>query len=173
MYYRIIDKDIKVALSIPKFANELYILTDKNRKFLKKWLPWLDSTKNTLDTKNFINEQLEKFAKEKALHQCIFYKEKLVGVLGFNKIENGIGSIGYWLDEEYNKLGIMTKCVDDLIKIGFEDLKLQKIEIHCATKNIKSQAIAKKLKLKKEKIIKNAENLYGTYVDHIVFSITK
>lgn len=173
MHYRIIDENTKVYLSVPKFADELFSLTDKNRDFLKNWLPWLNSTKTKEDTEKFITLQLEKFSKAEAMHQCIFYKEKLVGVLGFNSIEDGIGVIGYWLDIEYNGLGIMTKCIKDLISIGFEYFNLEKIEIRCAIHNTKSQAIPKRLGFKEEKYLIDAEKLNGIYYNQIIYSITK
>lgn len=174
MYYRIIDQDIKIFLSIPKFADELFSLTNKNRNFLRKWLPWLDSIKTKEDTKKFIILQLEKFAKGEALHQSIFYKENIVGVLGFNSIENGVGVIGYWLDKEHEDLGIMTKCVKELIKLGFEYLELKKVEIHCATHNKKSQAIPKRLGFKEEKNLKkDAEKLNGVYYDQLIYSLKR
>ena len=41
MFFRQIDKDIALSLSIPQYAEELFELTDRNREFLQQWLPWL------------------------------------------------------------------------------------------------------------------------------------
>jgi hypothetical protein len=58
MYYRIIDENIKVCLSVPVYSVELFNLTNRNRRYLKKWLPWLDSIMSPEDTKEFIELQL-------------------------------------------------------------------------------------------------------------------
>jgi len=173
MNYRIIDENIKVHLSIQQYSEELFLLTDKNRDFLEEWLPWLGYTKTLQDTKSFIDLQLRRYAKNEALHQCIFYNNELAGVIGFNGIKNGLGIVVYWLAEEYNGLGIMSKCVKELLQIGFEELNLEKIEIYCATHNLKSQAIPKRLGFKEETVIKNAEKLNGKYYDQILFSINQ
>ncbi|MGF1589540.1 MAG: hypothetical protein ACFCU7_09875 [Pleurocapsa sp.] len=58
MFFRQIDNNIKLSLSIPQYAEELFELTDKNRGFLQRWLPWLDEIKQPLDTEKFLETQL-------------------------------------------------------------------------------------------------------------------
>ncbi|MCM8532738.1 MAG: GNAT family N-acetyltransferase [Lentisphaeraceae bacterium] len=172
MFYRVINERTKVSLSIPQYSQELFELTDKNRDFLKQWLPWLDHVTSVLDTKNFILTQLENFKESKALHLTIFHDGKIAGVLGFNTIDNSnkIGYIGYWLAEEYNGKGIMTACVKDLIEIGKDFYQLQKIDIRCATKNHKSKAIPEKLGFELEACLKKAEKVSENWFDHHVYA---
>ncbi len=175
MYYRIIDENIKVCLSVPAFAEKLFNQTNKNRLYLKEWLPWLDTIMKPEDTKAFIELQLQRFSKQEAIHQTIFFKGEIAGVLGFNKIDgiNGIGHIGYWLGKEFTGNGIMTKCVEDLIDLGLSELNLQRIEIRCAVGNIKSRAIPERLGFKKEGVIQRAEKVYNTYNDHVIYGLIK
>jgi ribosomal-protein-serine acetyltransferase len=175
MYYRIIDKNIKVCLSVPVYSVELFKLTNKNRQYLKKWLPWLDSIIRPEDTKEFIELQLRRFSKQEAIHQTIFYKTKIAGVLGFNYIDknNYIGHLGYWLGEDFTGKGIMTKCVQDLINLAFNDLKLQRIDIRCAVDNKKSRAIPERLGFKNEGIIRRAEKVNNKYNDHVIYGLIK
>lgn len=175
MFFREIDTDIKVSLSIPQYADGLFSLTEKNRKYLKQWLPWLDNVQKPSDTKDFIQLQLLRFYKSEALHETIFYKNKIAGALGYNQIDqaNGIGYIGYWLGEEYNGKGIMTLAVKDLIKLGLEYLSVQKIEIRCAVENSKSRAIPERLGFRNEAVIRKAEKVYEKYLDHVVYGLLK
>ena len=175
MFYRIISQDIKICLTIPQFADEIFNLIDSNRSFLKNWLPWLDSTKSSLDTKAFIEAQLLNFAKGEALHVTAFYQDKIAGVLGFNNIDktNRVGHIGYWLGENFNGKGIMTKCVSELITIGKDYFGLNRFEMRCAVENKKSRAIPERLGFVNEGIIRQAENVYGKYLDHVVYGLIK
>lgn len=61
MFFREIDRDLKLSLSILQYAEELFELTHKNRDFLKQWLPWLDNVQAISDTKEFIESQLLRF----------------------------------------------------------------------------------------------------------------
>jgi len=175
MFCRIIDDDIKICLSVPQFADELFELTDRNREYLKTWLPWLDSVEYPDDTRKFIILQLERFSKGEAVHQTIFFRDKVAGVIAFNKIDqiNSIGHIGYWLSEEFTGRGIMLKSVGDLINQGFIYWQLKRIEIRCAVENIKSRAIAQRSGFQQEGIIRRAEKVYEKYYDHVVYGLLK
>lgn len=173
MFFRYLDNEIKLSLSILQYAEELFELTDKNRDFLKKWLPWLDAVTSPSDTREFIEAQLLCFQRGEALHVTIFYRDKIAGVLGYNLIDqaNAIGYIGYWLAQEYNGKGIMTGSVKDLMKLGFNYYALNRIEIRCALDNHKSRAIPERLGFRQEGIIRSAEKVYGKYLDHVVYGL--
>ncbi len=75
MFFRYLNNEVKLSLSIPQYAEELFELTDRNRGFLKQWLPWLDSVTKPSNTKEFIESQLLCFQQGKALHATIFYRD--------------------------------------------------------------------------------------------------
>ena len=81
MFFRQIDSNIKLSLSIPQYAADLFQLIQKNKDFLKQWLPWLDGVQEVFDTGEFIELQLHKFQQGEALHITIFYQDKIAGVL--------------------------------------------------------------------------------------------
>jgi ribosomal-protein-serine acetyltransferase len=154
---------------------ELFELTDRNREFLRQWLPWLDTVTSASDTKEFIETQLLRFQQSEALHITIFYRDRIAGVLGYNRIDqvNSIGYIGYWLAREYNGKGIMRDSVNDIIDLGFKYYSLNRIEIRCAVDNHKSRAIPERLGFQQEGIIRKAEKVYGNHLDHVVYGLLK
>ena len=172
MFSRNITDAVRISLSIPQFAEDLFQLTDRNRIFLRQWLPWLDRTRSAEDTRSFLRQQLQRFSNGEALTVTIFYKEAMAGVAGFNSIDqiNGIGYVGYWLGEEFNGKGIMTAVVRDLISIGREFYALQKIDIRCATDNRRSRAIPERLAFMHEGTLRRAEKLYEKWHDHEVYA---
>jgi ribosomal-protein-serine acetyltransferase len=175
MFYRKIERDLKLALSIPQFAEELFALTDKNREHLKQWLPWLDEVNNAGDTASFIALQLQRFSEGKAIHLSILYKDKIVGVVAYNTIDqkNCIAKVGYWLGEEYTGNGIMLKAVKELLHIGFKYWPIQKVEIQCAEHNVNSRAIPEKLGFTNEGLIRRTAKVHDVYQNHYVFGILK
>src|ERR1019366_6264729 len=122
MFSRTLTEEISISLSVPRYSEAIFSLTDRNRDFLREWLPWLDATKSAADTRQVFEHELERFARGEALNVAVFYKGAVAGVAGFNAIDrvNRIGFIGYWLGEEFNGKGIMTAVVRDLIRIGKE-----------------------------------------------------
>ena len=173
MFFREIEKNLRIALTVPQFAGQLFALTDQNREYLKVRLPWLDSVQEIGDTKRFIREQLLKFAKEEALHLSILSNNKIVGVVGYNQLDlvNGVGIIGYWLSEEHTGKGVMTKAVKEVIHMGFGSWPLQKVEIHCAVDNNSSRAIPERLGFREEGTIRRTAKVSETHHDHVIYGL--
>ena len=67
MFTRKITSEVEVRLSLPYYADEIFALKEDNRNFLRQWLPWIDGTKSADDTRDFIQEQLHRFARSEAL----------------------------------------------------------------------------------------------------------
>ena len=168
-----VNDETSLCLSMASFAEELFALTDKNRTFLRQWLPWLDSVQTPSDSQQFILNQLKLLSEGKALHLCIFHQGRLAGCLAFNQIDNinGIGKIGYWLGQEFNGQGIMTTSVRQLIQLGQQYYSLQKIEIRCATGNHRSMAIPQRLGFTQEGTLHRAEKVNDQYYDHHIYSL--
>ena len=104
---------------------------------------------------------------------AIIYNGKIAGTIGFNDIykANKIGVVGYWLGEEFQGKGIMSKALKTLIDYGFKDLKLNRIEARVAVGNIKSRAIPERLGFTEEGKVRQAEWLYDHYVDHVIYGL--
>jgi ribosomal-protein-serine acetyltransferase len=175
MFYRHVGDELQLAIILPHYAEALYALVDRNRAYLREWLPWLDNTTQPKDVQEFIKSALIQMADGRGLACLILFHDTIVGVVSYNPIDASTrtGQIGYWLDRDHSGQGIMTKCVATLIEIGFDELGLSKVEIRCALGNTKSRSIPERLGLKEEGVIRHAENLYGRYVDHAVYGVTK
>lgn len=173
MFARQIDHELKFVLLQPRQAEEVFAVVEKNRQFLRTWLPWLDGNTRADDSKEFIKKTLQQASDESGLQCGIFYQYRFVGMVGYHKIKRGIdmGEIGYWLAEDANGRGIMTRCVKAMIRIGIEELGLKKIEIHCAEGNRQSRAIPERLGFTQEGVIRRAGNLYGECVNHVVYGL--
>ena len=168
-----IDNDTELRLLEQRHAEELFLLTDRDRDYLRKWLPWLDGNKYVKDSRNFIKRTLEQVANNRGFTAGIWYKGELAGVIGYNRIDwlNRIASIGYWLGASFQGKGIMTKSCRSLIDYAFDELKMNRVEIHCATENRKSRAIPERLGFEHEATIRQAEWLYDHFVDHVVYGM--
>ncbi|MTI66120.1 MAG: GNAT family N-acetyltransferase [Firmicutes bacterium] len=174
MVYLNVDKNIKLRLLDFNDSDKLYFIINQNRNHLKRYLSWVKNIKKKDDVLNFIEESREQFASDKGFHLCIWYKNKLVGIIGHDiDDEKNSSEIGYWLIENYQGKGIITKSCEVLIDYLFSEFDLNKIEINCALDNKKSIAIPEKLGFKKEGIIRDNQFLNGKYIDHVVYGKLK
>lgn len=156
-------------------AAALFTLTDKNRNYLREFLPWLDRTRAVTDTEWFINNSLTGSHDGKCADYGIYFQDELVGGIGFHSIdhENRKTTLGYWLDKDHQGKGIMTRSVKILIDFAFDDLGLNRIQINCAPENIKSSSIPKRLGFTKEGIARQSEWIYDHFVDWEQYSLIK
>jgi len=173
MFVHKIDEDLSLKLLELKDVERVFELTNNSRIYLREWLPWLDTTVKPEDTMEFIKISLKGFAKNKSLNTVILFKGKAVGIAGYNSINwsNKTAYIGYWLGEEFQGNGIMSKVAKTLTDYAFDELKLNKVEIRAAVKNKKSRSIPERLNFINEGGIRQAEWLYDHYVDHVVYGI--
>lgn len=139
-----------------------------------QWLPWVNATKSTSDVQQYFQSCIERLENNNGFDLCIYYHNKIVGLIGLHKIDhqNKITSIGYWLDNQYHGKGIMTESVAALCNYCFNELQLKRIEIACATENVKSQNIAKRLNFTLEGTLQQRELLNGKFIDHYLFSLS-
>lgn len=154
-------------------APALFALVDTNRTHLEPWMPWVHDTQTLKDSLQFIQTSHERARQNSALVSAICYDTQLVGLIDFNAInwQNRSAAIGYWLAAPYQGQGIMTRACRAMLSYGFETLNLNRIEISCATQNIRSQAIAKRLNLTYEGTFREVEWVYDHFLDHRVYSI--
>lgn len=154
-------------------AEAVFALTDNSRDYLREWLPWLDFTKELSDTISYIESCIAGYEAKSSLSLVIMFRNEIVGIAGFNTINNGnkTAAIGYWLGKDAQGHGIMTKTVQALIQYAFDELQLNKVEIRAAVGNTKSRAIPERLNFTTEGTIRAAEWLYDHYVDHVVYGM--
>ena len=167
--------DLNLRPLTRKDSDALFRLTESNRHYLRRWLPWLDFTRTLADTRNFVRGSIGRREAGLGLDYGVFLQSEIVGVITFNTLSrlHRNGTIGYWLAELYTRRGFMTASVRRLIDYGFGDLNLNRIEIRVAVGNQPSQAICDRLGLKQEGILRQAEWLYDRFVDLRVNSVLR
>ncbi|MBV9673158.1 MAG: GNAT family N-acetyltransferase [Verrucomicrobia bacterium] len=156
-------------------ANEIFLLVDSDRAYLRKWLPWVDRTVTPEDSLAFVRGSLARRAISSGYDYGMIAGGRIVGVVGFNVIDRNHrnATIGYWLNSLYTGQGLMTVAVRTLIRYGFDELGLNRIQIHVATGNRPSQRICERLGLVQEGILREAEWLNDRFVNLVVNSVLR
>ena len=172
--YRV-DKEINLIFLQHSMADSLYELVDANREYLKEWMPWVANTNSPDDIKAFIERSINGFSKNESLVCGIEYQETLVGIISFNKISKELKKVvlGYWIAEQMQGRGIITRCCNSLIEYAFDEMEMQKVEIRSASDNTKSRSVCDRLGFTLEGVVSNSENINGRIVDHAVYGIHK
>lgn len=171
MFSQQIDDNIRLELLESAHTGEFFRLTDENREYLSKWLPWVDSVREPEDTAEFIRNCQKQWIDNRGYQAAIRVNENLAGVIGHHKIDwlNRNTSLGYWLAEPYQGRGVMTRCCLEVVRHSFSEFNLHRVEIRCASNNYRSCAIPERLKFEIEGTLREAAQLNGRFVDLIVY----
>ena len=171
--YIIVDNDISLFINEEQDAAELFMLVEANRAHLHAWLPWVDGTQTVEDELDFIQHTREQFEHGEGIGCLIRYSGKVAGAIGFHgaSIVNRSIEIGYWLGKEYEGKGIMTRTCRAMISYAFNEWHMNRVQIRCATSNVRSCAIPQRLGFTREGVMRQSEWLYDHFIDLVLYSM--
>ena len=161
-----VDNELILKVISIKDSKELFLLINKNKEYLNKYLKWVDNIKTEEDEINFINSRNILFSDT----FCITLNKKNNNVRNSNSIigcidlhnynkDNSSIDIGYWIDKDQEGNGYVTKSCQKIIEYVFNELKIQTIIIVADITNTKSINITKNLNFSLFKT-ENNQNFY-------------
>lgn len=164
---------LRLRLLREENASDLFALVDRNRSWLRAWLPWIDGNTSAQHSLTFIKWMQGRHAEGYGFSCGLFFEGRLVGVAGPHVIDsqNRACQIGYWLDQAHTGRGLMISAVRALVAHAFTTMQLNRVEIRAATGNYASQAVCERLGFIREGVLRDAEWLYDHYVDLTVNSL--
>ena len=170
-----IQDGICLRLLEVRHAPEIFAVVDREREYLREWLPWVDLTTEVEYTENFIRNSLEQFARGEGMAAGIWAGDEFAGGIGTHKIDwlNRKVELGYWIASGFQGRGIVTAASRALLHYAFDELQLNRVEIHCATGNQKSCAIPKRLNFQFEGVRREGQLVNGSYLDINVFAMLR
>ena len=169
----LVEDGLEIISPVDKDAEELFIIVDENRSYLREWLPWLDDVTSVDDEVALIRSLSEK----KDNNFCFYLIRQfgnLVGVISLNWVDwsNRSFGLGYWVSQSSSGQGIVTKACSRLIDHCFDDLMLHRSVIEVAVENYPSRKVAEGLGMRLEGVSKDREWLYDHYTDSSLYAIT-
>ena len=164
---------VHLKLLEERHADAIFAVVDRDRAYLREWLPWVDPTTRAEDTQKFIRTTLDQFANNEGMVAGIWCGTEFAGTIGTHKIDwlNRKVEIGYWLAAKFQGRGIVTEACRVLTTHAFKEWRVNRVEIHCATGNEKSCAIPKRLGFQLEGVLRQGQLLNGRYVDINVYAM--
>jgi ribosomal-protein-serine acetyltransferase len=161
---------IRIRSLDPGDAEALFALVEANRDRLRPWMPWVDSTRSPDDTRGFIEHARASATDAEA--NGIWVDGALAGSIGLtiDTLANS-GEIGYWIDGAHEGRGIVTRACRRFLDEAFGPFGLHRVSLHAATTNLRSQAVAERLGMTREAVLREAERSPEGYHDLVVFSV--
>lgn len=159
-----VDDTISFVQPTIQMAEPIFNLLDSDRKHIGEFLDFVPLTNKVEDEENFLKMKLTGIANGTDLLYLIFYKKSLAGTIDLHFIDktHKKAEIGYWIHSKFANKGIISKSVNQICQMAFDDLELNKLTIIADTENIPSNKVAQKsgfsfVATDKEEIIMNGK----------------
>jgi ribosomal-protein-serine acetyltransferase len=166
---------VELRLLEERHTAAAFALMDQDRDYLREWLAFVDSTLTEDDWRKFIRASLDQFAANEGFAAGIWGGGQFLGVIGTRKIDwlNGNVAIGYWIGRAFQGQGVMTDACRAVVNYLFRELCLNRVEIQCATGNLKSVGVPRRLGFTLEGIRREAELVNGKFYDLLLYSMLR
>lgn len=162
-----LDDTLQLRAVDESHVTALHQLVLKNKVWLQASLNWPQFVNSEDDTRKNVQGNRMLHERGYAKMYLIFKHADVVGVISFNLIEplNKTAYIGYWLDEDHQGQGILSRALQGIIHCYAQRGEIRRFVIKCRVDNARSNRVAIQNGFTLEGCMKQAEFLNGDYHD--------
>ncbi len=170
-----VDNKIELRLPDVAFAKDLFQLIDRQREYLREFLWWVDFNTEEKHSEAFLKDARMFTLGGQQVSACIFYNNKICGLISLIKIDRRYKNleIGYWLDQDLQGKGIITKCCEKFIHHAFTKMEMNRLVIRTHKDNIRSKNIPKRLGFTYEGTQREVAKLHEEFIDLENYSLLR
>lgn len=144
-------------------------------KELKPWMPWAKTIPTVEESEVVIRRARLKYLERTDLMMLLISKDtgQLIGSSGLHRIDwqSRKFEIGYWVRTAYSGKGYVSEAVEAITNFAVQELKANRIEIRCDSRNIRSARVAERSDYTLEGVLRNEKcAVDGSLRDTMVFS---
>jgi ribosomal-protein-serine acetyltransferase len=105
----------------------------------------------------------------------LFREGKIIGEVGMHNWNHPLkkAQIGYWLTAEHEGKSVLYKCLIEFLSFLFENVGLNKIEIHFVVQNKRSANVAERLGCKIEGVLRHSYLRNGSLEDLVIAGLLR
>lgn len=173
--YLEVSPDVRLYYPRPEFAPALFSLIDKNRKYLRTWMPWADGVTCEDDIRAVLKDNIRYNLGKQKLTTYIYVNNEPAGSVALVHIsrEHQKAEIGYWLREDLQGRGIMTESIKRLIYYVFKTTAINRLYMKIAPENKSSTIIPKRLGFRYEGTLRQDAIINGKIFDMEIYGLLK
>ncbi|MGD9740671.1 MAG: GNAT family N-acetyltransferase [Bauldia sp.] len=169
----------KVLLRFPLLSDftQWAVLRSESRRFLAPWEPiWPADELTRLGFRRRIKRYQRELREGSGYPFFVFAADgvALLGGLTLSQVQRGVtqsGSLGYWMGERYAGRGYMSDAVRTLLRFGFDNLRLHRIEAACLPHNAASIRLLEKVGFRREGYARSYLCIDGRWQDHLLYAM--
>ena len=161
----------------PRDFQEWSDLREGSRAYLTPWEPTWAADETSRGSYRYKLRRYVEDARDDRAHALFVFRESdsaLVGGVTLSNVRRGVSqaaSLGYWAGERYAGRGYITAAVRAVVRYGFDDLDLHRIEAACQPDNFASRRVLEKAGFAQEGAARAYLKINGQWRDHLLFGI--
>jgi [ribosomal protein S5]-alanine N-acetyltransferase len=155
-------------------APALSALYVRNRAFLEPYEQPRDEHFYTVDGQRERTRLALRFARQGQLLRFVVLDadDEIAGVIAIENVIRGpaqSASVGYWISQDRNGLGLATAAVADVVRIAFGELGLHRLQAGTLVDNLASQRVLAKNGFERIGVARRFLHIGGAWRDHVLF----
>lgn len=174
--YRIETERLVLTCPDPTNAQKLIDAVLPSLEHLKPWMEWAEHDSFEFET---VVARMRRFRGRFDLGQDYPYSiltpdgARILGGVGLHtNLGEGAFELGYWIHKDFINQGLATEVSAALTKVAFEVHHVNRVEIHCDPKNVRSAAVPRKLGYTYEATLSQRLHLAdGTWRDTMIWTL--
>ncbi|MCG5212717.1 GNAT family N-acetyltransferase [Streptosporangium sp. KLBMP 9127] len=157
----------------PWLAEEFLTHIDRGREFIGQYIGMPDAVTDLESSRSFLRAYAEKAVTDTGRIHGIWTDGKLVGGVMFRTmdVERGIAEAGCWLEPSAAGRGLVTRAVRVIIDWAVEERGIHRVEWLVAAANEASIAVARRLGMTKDGVLREMYLYRGERHDMEIWSM--
>lgn len=157
----------------PWQAEEFFAHLEKERAHLSPWLPWAASITDVEGAREFLRGYADRHSRDAGRIYAIRVGGELAGGTVFRTFDTrtGVCELGVWLAESAQGRGLITRATGAMLDWAFRERGMARVEWCADVANVRSQAVARRLGMTREGVLRQAFVFGGRRVDIEVWSL--
>ncbi|MFJ7959848.1 GNAT family N-acetyltransferase [Streptomyces sp. NPDC096319] len=157
----------------PWQAEELLAHMDRGRDFIGQHIGLPDVVSDLESARAYLRSYAEKAASDTGRLYGIWSEGTLVGGVLFRTFDvaNGTAEAGCWLEPSAAGKGLITRACRVIIDWAIEERGIHRVEWYASTKNLASVAVARRLGMTKEGVVRENYLYRGTRADTEIWAV--
>ena len=169
-----VDDDIELVLLDHQHTDAIHALVLSSLEHLRPWEEIARPDLTRAETLEYVTASHRSWAEGHALPSAIVYRGEIAGVVGARVArEVDRAEIGYWLGASFQGTGIMTRSVRAVVQTLFAEEGVHRVELRTAADNLRSRALAERLRFTLEGTLREAYPIDGVRHDLCVYGLLR
>ncbi|HKE52309.1 MAG TPA: GNAT family protein, partial [Actinomycetes bacterium] len=157
----------------PWQAEQFAAAVDHARAHLAPWIPFAHTVTDAASARDLLQRFASDHASDTRHLYGIWRDNRLIGGAVFPRFDtkNGICELGVWLAPEAQGRGLITRAAHYLADWAIRVRGMSRVEWHVDPRNERSKAVAQRLGMRFEGVLRSAHVLAGERQDMEVWSV--